>query len=363
MHICCVISSLGLGGAQRTLLGLCGQWIEQGRRVTLVTLSGVESDFHRPDKRIERVALGVTGESRGVLAAAVANLQRVAAVRRAIRVAQPDVVLSFLVDTNLLTLLATRGLRVPVVVAERTFPGAHVIGRCRAAMRRFAYRWASAVVAQTAETAAWLRARTRGGRIEVIANGLAAEFQRDVVARDREPRVLAVGRLGREKGFDLLLQAWARIGTVRRGWRLRIVGEGPEREGLRALARELGVDDEVDMPGPTTDVQSEYQAAPVFVLPSRFEGFPNALIEALASGCRCVAFDCTTGPREIFGRLASGTLVAAEDVPALARAIEATLTEEEGEPERAERARRARAEFSFESAFRRWNAVLEASVR
>lgn len=364
MHVCCVISSLGLGGAQRTLLALCRGWIDQGNRVTLVTLSGAESDFHVPDWRIERIALGVTGDSSSLAVAVGANLRRMVALRRAIAAAKPDVVLSFIDVTNVLTLLATRRLGVPVVVAERTYPGAHVIGRFRAGMRRFTYRWASVVVAQTAEAAAWIREQTGARRIEVIANGLVPELRLQVVPRARESRVLAVGRLSHEKGFDLLLRAWAQIGESRHGWRLRIVGDGPEREPLRQLAHELGIKADIEMPGQTVDVHTEYQAAPVFVLPSRFEGFPNALIEALASGCRCIAFDCRTGPREIFGRLAIGTLVAPEDVPSLAKAIGAAIAgDEEGEPEWAARAARAQAEFSFESAFRKWSAVLEEAVR
>ncbi len=362
MHVCCVISSLALGGAQRSLLGLCQRWVEQGSRVTLVTLSGAESDFHVPDGRIARVALARTGNSGSFLAAIGANLGRIAALRRAIDAARPDVVLSFMSATNVLTLLATRRSGVPVVVAERTFPGAHVIGRSRATMRRFTYRWASAVVAQTAETAAWIHEQTGVERIEVIANGLAPEFRLEALPSAREARVLAVGRLGHEKGFDLLLRAWAQVGGARRGWRLRIVGDGPERERLRSLARELSIEAEVELPGPTADVHAEYLAAQVFVLPSRFEGFPNALIEALASGCRCVAFDCRTGPREILGRLDSGTLVSPEDVPGLAKAIESSIASGESEHERAGRARLAQAEFSLESAFQKWNGVLMAAT-
>ncbi len=344
------------------MLSLCQRWAEQGRRVTLITLSNADSDFHFPDGRVDRVSLGLAGDSTSLGAALLGNLRRVAALRRKIAASRPDVVLSFLDSTNVLTLLATRFLGLPVVVAERTYPGAHTIGRFRSAVRRVTYRWASAVVAQTKDGAEWIQNHTGARRIVVIPNFLSPEFLREVVPLGRQPRVLAVGRLGREKGFDLLLRAWAQIGGARHGWRLRIVGQGPEQESLRALARELGIEAELELPGHVADVQAEYLAASVFVLPSRYEGFPNALIEALASGCRCVAFDCMTGPREIFGRVASGSLVIPEDVPGLARAIEASMkTGENGMP-RGQLAARTQGEFSFEAGLRQWEAVLSAAV-
>ncbi len=344
------------------MLSLCRRWAEQGRRVTLITLSSADSDFHDLDGRINRTALGLTGDSANLAAAMVGNLRRIAGLRRAIAAEKPDVVLSFLDSTNVLTLLSTRFLGLPVVVAERTYPGGHSIGRFRGAMRRISYRWASTVVAQTGVGAAWIRNHTGAGKIEVIPNFLTPEFLREVVPRGRDPLVLAVGRLGLEKGFDLLLRAWAQVGGTRRGWRLRIVGQGPEQESLRALARELGIENELELPGQVADVRAEYLAASVFALPSRYEGFPNALIEALASGCHCVAFDCKTGPREIFGRLSCGTLVSPEDVSGMARAIETSMSTDENAAARGHLASRAQAEFSFDAGLRQWEAVLGAAV-
>lgn len=344
------------------LVNLCRSWVERGRSVTLVTFSATRSDYYDLDRRIDRIALGLVGDSMSVVTMIRSNLVRAVALRRAIAGCNPDVVLSFLDVTNVLTLLSTRALAVPVIVAERTFPGAHAIGRFRDGLRRVAYRWASTVVTQTEECAAWIRTHTGARRTEVIRNFLAPEFLHGTVSIERRKVVLAVGRLGREKGFDLLIRAWALIGETRRGWCLRIVGQGPELANLRSLACALGIDQTVETPGQISSIGDEYRVASVYVLSSRYEGYPNALIEALASGCFCVAFDCRTGPREILERVGSGTLVNAEDIAGLARAIEQAMKADLGAAARARQASRTQAEFSVEDNLSRWESVLSAAV-
>ncbi len=361
MRICCVISTLGLGGAQRVLVSLCAAWVARGDQVTIVTLSRAQDDYFAIDLRIRRIELGLFAESHGLLDTVVSTGRRLRAIRRAVREVAPDVVLSFLDTTNVLTLMATWGLSVPVVVAERTYPGAHALGRVRGTLRWLAYGWAQLVVAQTGDTAEWLARHTRAVRISVIPNSLAPAFRSVPATTARAKRVLAAGRLSRQKGFDLLLRAWAAVGAPRDGWTLRVVGEGPERTALLDQARQLGIAGSVELPGASPDMATEYASSAAFVLSSRFEGFPNALVEALASGCDCVAFDCRTGPREIFDRVGAGTLVAPGDVAGMARALEATLASPATEPERIALAARTRDRFRFEAGFTAWDDALRSA--
>lgn len=111
--------------------------------------------------------------------------------------------------------------------------------------------------------------------------------------------VVGVGRLSHEKGVDLLLDAWAEAAEQAPGWRLRLYGAGEEDEALRSQCTRLGLDATVDFAGPTDDVGAALGQAAVFVLPSRDEGFPLTLLEAMAYGLPCVAFDCAPGVREI----------------------------------------------------------------
>ncbi|MEO7056285.1 MAG: glycosyltransferase [Caldimonas sp.] len=183
-------------------------------------------------------------------------------------------------------------------------------------LRALVYPRVAAVVSLTAADAprfAAINANTR-----VIAN--ASTLVADEPALPAAPHVLAVGRLQAQKGFDLLLRAWVDVVATHPGARLRIVGEGPLRRELRALAGQLGVDSSVDWLPPTDAVEALYRGAAVFVLSSRYEGMPLALLEAQALGVPAVAFDCPTGPSDIVSA-DTGVLVATEDCSALAAAI------------------------------------------
>ena len=112
---------------------------------------------------------------------------------------------------------------------------------------------------------------------------------------------VALGRLSQEKGFDLLLEAWSYVIQARpdTDWRLKIYGDGPDRAALEAQARTLNINDSVSFEGPTAQVPEALRSGSIFVSASRAEGFPMTLLEALASGLPCVAFDCAPGVREI----------------------------------------------------------------
>lgn len=136
------------------------------------------------------------------------------------------------------------------------------------------------------------------------------------------PRIVALGRLTRQKGFDLLIEA---MQQVPQPWTLEIWGEGEDRAALQAQIQAAGLGDFIQLKGLTLEPFSVLRQADLFVLSSRFEGLPTVLIEALASQCQIVAFDCPHGPREILQAGEIGTLVEAGNINALARGISRCL--------------------------------------
>jgi glycosyltransferase involved in cell wall biosynthesis len=133
--------------------------------------------------------------------------------------------------------------------------------------------------------------------------------------------VLGIGRLVHQKGFDFLVEAFHRSGLAQIGWKLVILGEGDQRPTLIQLAKVAGIYHALEMPGHVDNVGAWLEKAEIFVLPSRYEGFPNALIEAMQLGCAVVSFDCPSGPSDLIQHGQNGLLVPAEDIDALAVAL------------------------------------------
>ncbi|MCC6164920.1 MAG: glycosyltransferase [Acidobacteria bacterium] len=322
VRITAVISSLACGGAERVMSILCNHW-SGANQVTLLTFDdGLEPPFFPLSPAVCHRPLGLAGRSTQVIDAVVRNAGRVRLLRRAIEASTPDVVVSFGDRTNVTVLLATRGLHVPVVVSERSDPRNFSPGWAWSVLRAFTYRQASSIVHVATEGREWFRG-SLARKVRVIPNPVAV-----APARRRDPkdddvvRLVSVGRLAHEKGHDLLLEALASLSPdTRQRVSLTVVGDGPLREALEARASTLGLEQHVRWAGRQQDPLAFVNAAHVFVLPSRFEGFPNALAEAMAAGLAVVATDCRSGPRELIDDGRSGLLVPVDDIAALAAAI------------------------------------------
>ena len=309
---------------------------------------------------------------------AVLNKRRVsdaiAALASHIRATRPDAVLSALTHMNIAAIMAARvsGAAPRIVVSERNQISEKSRGTMNWRQRttygavRWLYPAADAVVAVSRGVARDLETfgKLSAAKLHVIHNpvfdseidALAKEEPAHPWLRDRYPPVvLAVGRLHRQKGFDVLLRAFA-LARAQVNCRLVIAGEGAEREKLFALARELGVADNFSLPGFCANPFALMARASVFVLSSRWEGFPNALVEAMACGARVVATDCPSGPREILDGGRYGRLVPVDDAQGLAAALIEGLAARRGTA-----VARAHAQgFSVDAATARYLDVLEA---
>jgi glycosyltransferase involved in cell wall biosynthesis len=328
MRIVLAISSLGGGGAERVMTLLAGALAARDHEVWLVTLTHCDDDFFPVDSRVRRLGLGLTGDSPNVLHGLCANARRVRALRHAVSTIDPHAVLSFVTSMNVLMLLACIGLRVRMIISERVDPIAHEENRIWTALRSPLYQFADVMVVQTESIARWFRRRlSRRTRVVVIPNPVTPQSEVEPYARKAEPFLLAAGRLTHQKGFDLLIRAFGSATALTQDLQLVIAGEGPEAQSLRDLAAELGVGARVSFPGRVRELSRLLKSAVAFILPSRYEGFPNVLLEALAAGVPCVAADCPGATREILDNGAYGLLVPPEDSRALADAIRRMVTD------------------------------------
>lgn len=283
-------------------------------------------------------------------------LRRLLWLRRRFRELQPDMIVSFLTKTNVLAALASLGLATRLVMSERNNPGRQHAHPFWQPASKFLARRASAMVMQTE---AALKTLPRGvqGRAAVIPNPCTMVSGKPKTSVDGR-RVIAVGRLDHQKGFDLLLEAFARITPEAPGATLTIFGEGPERKALDAQARTLGIGDRVSLPGITQTPGEWLDAGDIFVLSSRFEGFPNVLVEALAGGFAAIAFDCPWGPSSILSNGVNGILVPPEDVNRLAEAMKSLLNDAERRNALRKAAPESVGRFSLPSVLSQWDEVI-----
>jgi glycosyltransferase involved in cell wall biosynthesis len=174
-------------------------------------------------------------------------------------------------------------------------------------------------------------------------------------------RIVAVGRLSEEKGFHALIEAFRLVAPQYPDWTLTIFGEGDERGRLERLVQQSQLAARVHLPGWTEDVKGALLSGELFVLPSRYEGFPNALLEAMAVGLPCISFDCDSGPREIIRHGMDGLLVPAGDVRQLAEALASLMGDPSLRQKLGSEARNVVTRFSREAIYGQWDQLLDGS--
>lgn len=323
LRLTLVIHGMSAGGAERVMKVLADGWAARGDEVALITLDTADSDFYHCDERVKRVGLGIKAESAGPVSALTHNLGRVAALRRAIRASRPQVIISFTDSTNVLALLAARGLGAPVIACEHIDPFRHSVGPLWGALRRLTYPRAGAVVGVTKAAEDFVRRFVRHRPVLTLPNPIEPPPPPADLPRlwPEGPALLAMGRLDPQKNFPLLIRAFAAAGAACPHWRLVILGEGPLRPELEALAAGLGLAGRVHLPGRVDDPFTHLRRAQIFVMSSDYEGFPMSLLEAMSCGLPVVATDCGTGMREIVRPGVDGLLTPVGDEAALARTL------------------------------------------
>jgi glycosyltransferase involved in cell wall biosynthesis len=232
--------------------------------------------------------------------------------------------------------------------------------RMRDLARFAASRLSDRVVVLTERDAeAWRKKFRIKDRVQAIRNPIP-RFPENELTETRSQSdpliVLAVGRLTRQKGFDLLLRAWDQVGVMKNGWVLRIVGGGEEALALQALAAELHIEKTVVFVGQVREIAREYRNASLYVMSSRWEGLPMTLLEAQHFGLPSVSTDCPTGPREVLSG-GSGLLVKPEDHMALANGLIDLLCQPEKRAEMAAAARKNVLRYQSEVIRREWECL------
>ncbi len=303
-----VIADLEGGGAQRVLVNMLAEWHNRGHKLTLVTFSRGKEEFFKPPQGVDYRPLNLSGNSTSKFTAIINNIYRVRVLRKELKAINADIVISFVGVTNILTILATMFLGMNVVISERNDPSRQSIGRIWDFLRRIIYPKAKVVTANSDAAVNSMARYIPQSKLMIVPNPV-------IVPKDIKPTIfdgpqfLAVGRLHAQKAYDVLLKALALSKARKCGWGLTVLGDGPKMEEMRILSDELGVNDLVRWEGLVHNPFEYYVSASAYVLPSRHEGMPNALLEAMSMGLPSIISDALEGPKNLIINATTGWVV------------------------------------------------------
>ncbi|MBM3094299.1 glycosyltransferase [Ensifer sp. T173] len=355
MRLALVEAGLGAGGTERVVSLIVKDRHARGDEVHVFAFSSDEDDiyFSLPSgvtvHRLPDAREGPFSRS------SIKTVNRILRLRAELRKLRPDVVLSFLTKINIVSLLSTRGLGIPVLVSERNNPGAQP--------KHFLWNMIEPLVLSQAhrlimQTEAISKTLPTSLRTKAVVIGNPCDRNRIRKPTRRALRVVAVGRLVDQKGFDTLIEAFANVCAEVPEWCLTIYGEGPDRHQLQERIRARHMQDRISLAGVTAKAGSWIDDAALFVLSSRYEGFPNVLMEAMAAGLAVISTRCDFGPAEIIEDGVSGLLVPVDDVDSLAAALKLLMLDESLRGSFAEAGYQTVLRFSTETIMAKWDSCI-----
>ncbi len=358
------IGALGAGGAERTLIVLAEGFQHRGHDVTVLTWINQEADFYTVPASVKHVRADIPKNVVSTRWYDVPGLiRRLYAVRKSIQRTQPDVVISFLDGNNEIFLLSSIAEKYRKILSCQIDIERHEHFNPRwNTLRNLIYRWADKIVFLDKEQASRASLKSPSWQCIGIPNPVmeidtSPDEQAKIIIEkilEYPIRLVAMGRLENQKGFDLLLEAFKRINQNFSKAVLVILGEGQLRGDLQEQVKRLGLSENVFMPGQIQKPHSVIKICDIFVFSSRYEGQGLALVEAMACGVPAVSFDCPSGPSSIIRNHVDGVIVPPEDFMTLAKEANKLLDDKKTRLEYAGEARKVRDRYSTVKICSQW---------
>lgn len=351
MKLLFCISSMRGGGAERVMSIICNKLIERGYDVYLATNMQLPI-LYDIDKKVNVLDIYVP-RTRNKIKNAYKYRKR---IREVVKQINPDIIITFVWPLNVIVLLATLGLSIPVIASEHsTFDKKKSL--YESFVRFYINRLADKVTVLTSFDYKYLGERLP--RKTIIPNPVSYEISNDFSVREKN--VLAVGNLNRWyiKGFDNLIRVWRDISPLYPDWTLDIAGNGNEASvnTLKKMAQDNNVLSTVRFIGFQKEIDSIMKKSSIFVLSSRYEGLPMVLAEAMSQGCACVSFDCKAGPAEIMTNNISGLLVKDQDLKDMKNSLINLINDEDLRNQLSIEGRKEVEKFNSEIIVDRWESI------
>jgi GalNAc-alpha-(1->4)-GalNAc-alpha-(1->3)-diNAcBac-PP-undecaprenol alpha-1,4-N-acetyl-D-galactosaminyltransferase len=354
MRIGFFITTMNCGGAER-VMSLLANYFSSDNTVYLFIYYEVPSFYElHPSIKIIHLKPGIPGIGKvGLLLQFIFNYFK---IKKILKHNKIECIVSFLTVINCFSIILGKRLGIPVIISERNEPLLFQPKKFISILRRKLYRKANAIVLQTNRSE--ISFESVNVKLpplrKVIFNPIDPIFMNHNL--ERENIILSVGRLSFEKGHDLLLNAFKLSNN--KNWELHFVGDGIEKDNLIELSRKLNIADQVVWLGKQISVSDLLNKSAIFILPSRTEGFPNALCEAMICGCAVISFDCQNGPSELIENMNNGLLVPNGNISEMSIAINMLIEDSQLRLKLSAEASKLQSQLSINSICLQWEELI-----
>lgn len=350
MKIHFIASTLAGGGAERVLVLLANELVVRGHSVSIITMNDGQSYELHPD--IDRIKLH--GGFR--FNHTIRNFSNLFGHYR-LKQNRPDIAIAFMPRMGLITIVVCKLFGIRNITSEHNN---HIrkVPAWTTLTRKYIYRHADAITVLTEFDRKFYESRK--AKVVLMPNPCTFDILNKPATRQKV--ILAVGGLDRiyHKGFDNLLHLIAPVLQKHPEWHLMIAGGGNTGfEILTDIAKENNILDRVTFLGFVNNVNEIMRTCEIFILPSRFEGLPMVLLEAMSQGMACIAYDCITGPSDIIDNEVTGLLIKDQDKAEMAAGLNRLIENEKLRRELQSRAPKSLDKFSMDAIMNRWHSLFK----
>ena len=323
MNILFNIGSLEKGGAERVIANL-SNYLKKDNNITIMTT--LKKDIkYKLDNSIELEELEKSQESKNLI---VKNVKRLIKMNNIIKKKKPDIIISFLPEPCFRILfLKLFNRKLKVIISVRNDPKVEYKSFARKMIMKLLYPLANGVVFQTEEAKEFFNKKIQDKSI-IIPNPIGEKFLNTNIKNEKKNEIINVGRLEEQKNQQMIIKAFSNISKKFPQYILKIYGEGSLRNKLEQLISSLDMNDKIFLMGNIDEIQDKMNDADIFVLASKYEGMPNALMEAMAMGMACISTDCPCGgPKFLIKNFKNGILIENENQEELEKNLEKLIKE------------------------------------
>ena len=359
MKITLVISKMSnSGGTERVMSVFSNELIKRGHKVTIITVSDDKPDsFYTLEPEIKLIKFNILGRFKNPILKLLYSPIAILKIRKAILQSKPDMVISYVDILNVMTIFSLTGTNIPVIATEHFSPGIRKIGSIWEYFRVKTYKSAKAITVLTPEDRDYFPAQLKD-IIHVMPNPVSKPHNIKTDYSELKYELIAVGRLVKDKGFDILIKAFSIIEKDFPNLKLNIYGSGTEFNNLCDMIDSLDLENRIFINDPVSNIIDKIISADIFIHPARLEPFGMVIVEAMSAGVPVIATDCPNGPKNIITHMTDGILVKNESVEEIADSIKLLLTDEGLRKKLGENAKKITEKLSMEIFIKKWEELL-----